>query len=33
MKPGAVIPDRRTNKRYLEAENDDTVTEDSIQSA
>ena len=33
MKPGAVIPDRRTNKRYLEDEDDDIVTENSIQSA
>ena len=33
MKPGAVIPDRRTNKRYLEVEDDDRVTEDEIQSA
>ena len=33
MKPGAVIPDRRTNKRYLEDEDDDTTTEDSVQSA
>ena len=33
MKPGAGVPDRRTNKRYLEAKDDDTVTQDSIQSA
>ena len=33
MKPGAVVPDSRTNKKYLEVEDDDIVTEDSVQSA
>ena len=33
MKPVAIVPDSRTNKKYLEVEDDDIITEDSVQSA